>query len=251
MSSANAPAIANDPLPSRRQFSLLSLLVVILVVCLALGYFGERRRRMRVEVELQRKRDEVLALRAELGQLEDDPQLLKIADSRLVHLRAVPTHERDSWAWRVRLPPEKSWRLGISQGERWDASQLAFLGQDNSSPLEQAGEMTIEAWLAQHSNGQFSLIVRHTRGRRLTVAIPSAGLMVLRTQSGAITGTSNPRVAGFQKQDIVTPGTRVELLHWQNTLAQDFPAGEHHKLPGENQPLRSYGVSIYIEEIRP
>lgn len=237
------------PPHSRRQFSLLSLLILILIACLLFGYCGERRSRERAEFELQRKQNEVMLLRAELGQLEDDPQLLKIADKRLVHIRAVPTQDFDSWAWRVYLPPEKSWRLGVSQGERWDDGRLVFLGKDESSSVELAGEMTIEAWLAQYVNGGSSLIVRRARGRQ-TVAIPSAGLMVLRSQPGE----SIQRVTRhFREQEAQNPNgaaTRVELLHWRNTLAKDFPAGEHHTLPEAMQPLRSYGISIYIEEIR-
>src|SRR4029453_9620300 len=154
MNSSNIPDAAPKSLAgSKRQFSLLSLLVVILIACLVVGYVDEHRRRQHAESELRRKTDEVMALRTELG-LGANDKLLEITDNRLVHIRATPTHDQTSWAWRVFLPPGKLWRLGVTQGEQWDEARLAFLSKDDSRLVDLTGEVTIDAWIAKHLNGQ-------------------------------------------------------------------------------------------------
>jgi len=237
----------NAERPQRRgclQFSLFSLLLLVVIGCLVGAYLGEQRQRKEVEARLQQKEAENRQYRIDLGILDDRPNVLTISDPKAIHVCQLPAFEQLQWRWRLYLPPGKRWKLGITQGEEWDEVNRRFDGGDSGTILDETGELTLAAELMRELDGQTHLKISWCN-RALRASLPGAGLAIVRAN-----GKRTVHLAGAVKQETFPAERHVDLLRWHVALDADAPP-EGRILPGRTKPSPSYGFSIYLEEILP
>jgi len=235
--------------PQRRgwlQFSLFSLLLLAVIGCLVGAYLGEQRQRKEVEARLQQKEAQNRQYRIDLGILDDRPNVLTIADPKLIHIRQLPsTQPHMQWRWRLYIPPGRRWRIGVSQGEEWDEASQRFIGSEGGSNFDDTGELTLEAEMSRNLDGKAFVKTRWCNHGGATW-IPDAGVAVLLAK-----GKRTAHIAGDKKQETFAPQGHIDLMRWHVALDANVPLTEVGMLPGHRQPPSSYGFSIHLEETLP
>lgn len=235
------------------QFSLLSLLLLLVAGCAVAAWIGELRRRETAERELVELQAKMRALRKAVGITDDQPDVLKITDDKLVHVRALYPYDDLSWRWRIYLPPGKKWNLYYSHGAKWDDGRGVFGSGGGFSSLSCEGEFTLEAKVMRMLNGRPYLSYRawHSGGATM---LPEEGLRTL---------TSNGKVlveaTGGTKQATFANGGHIPLLRFQRELGpgsildtQRVRGAElfnHSLSPIDGLP--EYGISIALVENTP
>lgn len=240
----NSPETREGPAtaPPRRgwgQFSLLSLLGIVIIGCLAAGWFGERRRSDQAQAELRRSEAEVRDLRIALGILDDEPNFLTITDKKQVYVRAIPTYDDLHWRWRIFLPPGSTWEIQLTEGELWDARREQYMGGGGGTSIKQDGEFMLDARLMRDAEGRACIEVRQGR---------SASRFFLREASVPVllgNGKQTAKISGQGTQMAHERPGPIELARWYREVetkaapgAQTYPA-----------PHEGWGISIQIEEL--
>lgn len=227
--------------PSRHgcgQFSLLSLLGIVIIGCLAAAWFGERRRSEEAQAEVRRNEAEIRELRIALGILDDEPNFLTIADKKHVHVRAIPTGDELHWRWRIYLPPGPTWDIQLSEGEQWDARREQYMGGGGGTSIKQSGEFMLDARLTRDADGRAYIEIRQGR---------SAFRFFLRDASVAVlmgAGKRTSKVSGAGKQETRQRPGPIELVRWYREVeTKAAPGVEVYPAPRDG-----WGISIQIEE---
>jgi hypothetical protein len=139
---------------SRWKFSLRTLLLSVVIVCLA--------------IPLVLQSFKLRSAEAELRQLRNETGRLTIGDPKKVHVIAVDMDEPNTWRWKMFLPKgvRYSWCLGYGR----------ILGQGVPSPMikstsaepysESDAEVVIDARLRQMDDGHWLLSVSSRIGDR-------------------------------------------------------------------------------------
>ena len=244
-----APTAAPVKAPRRRfwQFSLFSLCLLAGIGCLIGAWLGERRQRRETEERLKAKEAENRQYRIDLGILDDEPGVLVVGDPTLVHVRKLPSFDASRpWRWRVYLPAGKQWRLGTSQGEELDEGSGDFGGGKRGANFDERGEITLAGNIDRKEDGRAQVRLRWgARGTSFWIGAP--GMRVLTAAQGQRT----VKFTGDVKQESFPPSGRIELLRW-HVAQQDGDNQLDVTTPvGQQIPPRSYGISIYLEEVLP
>jgi hypothetical protein len=129
-----------------RRYSLRTLLVVVAVACLAIGFFVLKNRLDDAERELRIRRNET--------------GVLTIGEPSDVHVIAVDTTEPNVWRWRIHVPRgEKfSWNFAsqnIPQHRPPAAAEFMSISQEPY--WERDNEVVVTARLSEGDDGQWRL----------------------------------------------------------------------------------------------
>jgi hypothetical protein len=228
----DAPApdkIEVSPAQPRRgwgQFSLLSLIILVVAGCLGAAWYGEKQRRTRAEAEFRK-------LRVELGIIDDRQGILDVSDRTKVHVWNMAPHNELEWRWRVFVPPGNTWHIRTSHGEEWDDEQNRFSGGGAGTGLDLDGEFNLEAQVVRNLDGVAYLEVRHGRGA-MRSRLPDAGVEVLRGK-----GKRQWKVLGNLEQQSLANSGEIELLRWYRDSPTSAASGA---------PSPGFGISIHLED---
>ena len=220
------------------QFSLLSLLLLFVIACLIAGYVGQSRRMEEARRELARRDETIKRLRQELGIDEDAESALTIDDPSKLHVAALPAWEEHVWRWKVYLPPEKKWKIGIEVLEKATPEQPLEIVNGSFSNVHGAGELIMEARMSRDLEGIPRLTARLGRG---TI---SGGSKSFEPQFKS--KRYRVELAGRPKPVVVSPGQRIEVL-------RRIVLFEPQKVSGrtEGSLYEKGALVIYLEEDLP
>src|SRR5688500_18999793 len=140
---------------SRWKFSLRTLLLIVVIVCLAIPLVLQSFELRRVEAELKQ-------LRNATGQLTVD-------DPTKVHVIAVEMDEPNTWRWKMFLPKgvRYTWCLGYGDIPAQGVPRPKMESTSNEQYSETQAEVLIDARLRQLDDGRWSLKVSSKIGDRI------------------------------------------------------------------------------------
>jgi hypothetical protein len=220
------------------QFSLLSMLGIVIFGCLAAAWYGEKRRADQALAEVRRSEAEIRELRIALGILDDEPDFLTITDKKQVYVRAIPTHDELHWRWRIYLPPSTDWEIEMTEGERWNTQGARYMGGGASTNVKLSGEFMLDARLTRDADGRAHIEI--VQGRSTTrVFLRDASIAVL---LGG--GKRTLQVGGAGKQVTHERPGPIELVRWYREAETNAAQGH----PTDLAPRDGWGISIQIEE---
>ena len=194
----------------RFRFSIRSILLAITFLGLLLAVAQLWR-------EVGPLREEVRRLRVETGQLTVD-------DPKRIHGFQIPTHENDTWRWRIYLPPGKGYTLYAYSGtipateerdQAWfDRIRATTNGTSSFSPSK-FGEVTIDCRLAK-LDGKWSLHLFTTShdDRGGTITAPS-GSTISQPTGDRLSKFGRISASSFQesKQADLSQNEPILVLH--------------------------------------
>jgi len=241
----NPPAPISAPsAPSRRrgwfQFSLFTLLAVIVAACFVAAWYGEKMRRLAAEEEFREREAEIREIRVMLGMLDDQREFLTVDDKKKVHIRFIPVDELH-WRWQVFLPLGTAWDIHTSQGERWSDETQVYTGGGGGTELDLTGEFTIDARVCRSLDGKCELEIRQGRSE-MHSTLQESGVALLRGP-----GAPTRKVTGVKGQETFEPTGQILLLRWQNDKPPSDPRIAERPATGDESPT-SFGISIRLEE---
>lgn len=226
----------------RPRFSLLAALGLTTIVGLLL-----------VIVQLWR---EVGPLRAEVRRLRSEVGSLTIEDPTKAYGISIPTFEKNTWKWRLYLPPGGKYSLHMRSGHlparaklpggAWFDELLKRGSGGSSSGSTWGGEFMLEARLIQE-NDDWVLVTRHksTDGPASAVSTskntiyPDEWLADSRSQSS----TSDIPAT---KQASFEPGDPFLLLHIMRPVIKETPGGGY-TITAPSGPADGFAVWIQQE----
>jgi len=100
------PTAQSQP-PRRRwrwQFSLFTLLMVVIFTCVIAAYLGTARRLEEANATVARQQAELKARDEQIARLEAELGKLSIKDPTKVHILTLPSKEDWHFRWRIYLP---------------------------------------------------------------------------------------------------------------------------------------------------
>jgi hypothetical protein len=149
--STEVPSLKSGP--RRWAFSLRTLLLVVLVLCVALGFYLTGRRLREAERELR-------VLRDETGRLS-------VEDRTQFHAIALDGDEPNTWRWRLFIPKghRYSWNLAAEDIPQHDPPRRAGTqGISNEPYWEQDNEVLVTARLRRLEDDAWQLSVESRIG---------------------------------------------------------------------------------------
>jgi hypothetical protein len=132
----------------RAKFSLRLLLVLVAIVCLAIGSYVVGTKLANAERELRKLRNETGAL--------------TVSDRSKVHIISVDTGEPNTWRWRMFIPKghKYSWHIADENIPKNDVPTRAGIGGfSNESYWERDNEVLVTAKLREGDNKNWTLSV--------------------------------------------------------------------------------------------
>ena len=239
------PERARAPRRAWWQFSLFSLLLLLLAGCAVAAWIGEMRRREAAERDTAHVKAAMRDLRTAVGLTDDRPDVLKITDEKQVYVRAFPPHDDLAWQWRIYVPPGRRWRVCISHGETWDESQQRYSGGSDSL-LNVDGEFTLNARIVRKLSDGRPFITAGTVRSSMGTLLPEKGLATLGSD-----GKLTAAYTGIKQQEVFAPNGPIPLLRWHRQW------GPGSSLDGANlsnaqetapAPFPEYGLTIHLEQ---
>ena len=232
-----------EPSPARRrgwwQFSLLSLLLLVVIACLIAGYVGQMRRMEEARRELALRDEAITRLRRELGIDEDAQSALSVGDPTRLHVAALPSFEEHTWRWKVYLPPGTPWRLVIEVSESEGGGKPLRTASVSRTSVSGDGELIMEARLQRDLQGTASIGTRIGRGKT------AHSSTYLESQLKA-KGSVHVDQAGQPRQVVTEPGKRLQVLR-RTVMEEPKPvAGKDITAAYELG-----AIAIYLEEAPP
>jgi hypothetical protein len=132
---------------SRWRFSLRTLLLLVVVVCIAIPMAIQTYKLYHAEAEIRRLRNEV--------------GYLSVEEPGKVHVIAVALNEPDTWRWRIHLPRDVrySWCLGFGDIPAKGVPRPKLRHTSNEPYSDKDVEVVVTARLRQLDDGDWSLSV--------------------------------------------------------------------------------------------
>jgi hypothetical protein len=142
-----ADDLPNNANSGRWRFSLRTLLLLVVIVCIAIPMGMQTYKLHRAETEIRRLRNEV--------------GYLSVEESSKVHVIAVDMNEPDTWRWRIFLPQgvRYSWCLGFGDIPAKGVPQPKLKHTSNEPYSDEDAEVVVTARLRQLDDGNWSLSV--------------------------------------------------------------------------------------------
>jgi hypothetical protein len=214
---------------SRWKYSLRTLLLIVVIVCLAIPLVLQSFKLRRVEAELRR-------LRIETGQLTVD-------DPTKVHVVAVETDEPNTWRWRMFLPKgvRYTWCLGYGDIPAQGVPQPKMESSSNVQYSETPAEVLIDARLRQLDDDRWSLKVSSKIGDRedqmngTRLIIPDEDMRWTREVP-----STQGSVLGSRGTEVLDPAGPIVLLMRRSNERQ--PAGSFRQWAPSANPMPGYMI---------
>jgi hypothetical protein len=211
-----------DPTSPRARFSLRTLLILVAVLCFAIGSYVVSRKLSDAERELRK-------LRNEAG-------VLAVDDRTKVHVISVDVDEPNTWRWRMFIPKghKYSWNLAAKQIPRFQPPQQAGMsGHSNEPYWERDNEVLVTAKLRPEEDGNWRLSVDPRIGDSknqmagVALKIPKEKMQWMTDGRGSST---DGRVLGNKGVEAVDPKGPIILLQRRPTDASGQPSS--NPMPG-------------------
>jgi hypothetical protein len=229
MAQATTPADASQS-RSRTwwQFSLLNLLLVAVIACVAAAYFGSRH-------ELENVKRANSTQRAELEELRKKIGVLAVVDDSKLYLQAHQDPFEENmfhWRWRAHLPtlpPTSQW---VFKSQLGNVEPTGF-GKPMSAVSSQLidGQFDVDATIERQLDGsaRLSIFARGSRrGLGGNVRLSEEDLKSLR----ALVNRGATRMSG-KRLLVTSPSDRLEFL----------------RIPSSDRPGEQTGLLIWLERI--
>jgi hypothetical protein len=222
-----------DPIPPRAKFSLRTLLIVVAVICLAIGSYVVGRKLGTAEREVRK-------LRNETG-------VLTVDDPTKVHVIAVGVDEPNTWRWRLFIPKghKYSWNIAAENIPRNKPPQKAGTSAHSSEPYwERDNELLVTAKLRQGEDGNWRLSVEPKIGdseNQMAGAALTISSEKMKWMTDGRASSTDGQVAGDRGVSVREPEGPIILLQRRPTERQ--PNG--NDLPSPN-PMPGY--MIWLKE---
>jgi len=223
-----------DPVPPRARFSLRTLLILIAVLCFAIGTYV-------VSKNLSDARRELRKLRNETGALAVD-------DPTKVHIVSVPVDEPNTWRWRMFIPKghKYSWNIAAEQIPRNEPPQQGGMsGHSNEPYWERDNEVLVTAKLRQQDDGSWQLSVDPRIGDSKN-QMAGAALKIPKEKIAWLTdgraSSTDGRNLGTNGVEVLDPKGPIMLLQRRPTERQ--PDGSHQPSPN---PMPGYMIWLNEE----
>jgi hypothetical protein len=224
----------SDPTPPRARFSLRTLLVLVAVVCFAIGSYVVARKMSDANRELRK-------LRNEAG-------VLSVDDPTKVHVIAVDVGEANTWRWRTFIPKghKYSWNIAAEQIPRSNPPQKAGISGFSNEPYwERDNELLVTARLRQEDDGNWRLSVDPVIGDSKN-QMAGASLKIPKEKMEWMTdgraSSTDGRVLGNKGVQVIDPKGPIILLQRRPTERQ--PDGSHQPSPN---PMPGYMIWLNEE----
>jgi hypothetical protein len=236
------PVTSKPPRPRWRwQFSLFTLLLVAIVVCVVAAYLGTARRLEEAKGTIGRQKLDLEARDAEIATLQAELGTLTIKDPTKVHILALPSREDWHWRWRVYLPPGKKWKIAEALGEKVPKQGFDMTGVPHSSSNGALGkgQFTAEVWLARDINGALRL------NRKFAGSGVASGISEEDGKKLLAEGSTSTDVAGMFATAVLDPAGPIELLRLHKYGSVPQPDG---RTVSSQQPY--FGMLLFFEEFQ-
>jgi hypothetical protein len=213
---------------SRFQFSLLTLLLLVTIVCLSAALWVMCRNLRETQAENQEFRDRF--------------GYLTISDPKKIHVIRIPNHEEDAWRWRVYLPEGHQYQVCFQVG-KIPRGLPADLSSDHSMPLA-PGEHTLFASLSSELHGNPVFHVRDFGNRMMgTALVGEKGDWLDDYTGGTLTGVLQGGTSVFETSD--NPKILLRLQVSESVASTGQLVGKQ----GGSKPRSARGVVVWIETI--
>ncbi|HEX2473647.1 MAG TPA: hypothetical protein VHK01_02810, partial [Lacipirellulaceae bacterium] len=208
------------------RFSLRTLLLLVVIVCIAIPLGMQSYKLHRAETELRQLRNEV--------------GYLSVDDRSKVHVIAVDMNEPNSWRWRIFLPQgvRYSWCLGFGDIPAKGVPQPKLKHTSNEPYSDEDVEVVVTARLRQLEDGDWSLSVSSMIGDQLyqmggaRVTIPSEEMRRIQQVS-----VYDGHTRGTRGTEAINPNEPIVLL--QKRVCEKQPDGSYQ--PWAN-PMPGYMI---------
>jgi hypothetical protein len=223
-----------EQIEARAKFSLRTLLIVVALVCFAIGTYV-------VGTRLANAEREVRKLRNESG-------FLTIDDRSKVHVIALGVDEANTWRWRLFIPKghQYSWNIAAEKIPKNDVPEKAEIrGISNEAYWEQDNEVLVTARLRQGEDKNWRLSVESRIGDSKNQMSGAALQIAKEKMQWMIDGrasSTDGRVTGDRGVAVFDPKGPIILLQRRPTERQ--PDGSY--LPSPN-PMPGYMVWLKEE----
>jgi hypothetical protein len=205
-----------DPNPPRAKFSLRTLLVLVAVICFAIGSYVVGRKLSDADREIRKLRNEV--------------GVLTVDDPTKVHVIAVNVDEPNTWRWRLFIPKghKYSWNIAAENIPRHEPPpKSGTAGFSNMPYWERDNELLVTAKLRKGDDGNWRLSVDPRIGDS-TSQLTGATLQISNEQikwmtDGRGSGTDG-QVAGDRGVSVREPEGPIILLQRRPTDASGQPS---------------------------
>jgi hypothetical protein len=211
---------------TRWRFSLRTLLLLVVIVCIAIPLGMQSYKLHRAETELRQLRNEV--------------GYLSIDDRSKVHVVAVDMNEPNTWRWRIFLPQgvRYSWCLGFGDIPAKGVPQPKLQHISNEPYSDNDVEVVLTARLRQLDDGDWSLSVSSMIGDQTyqmggaRVTIPSEEMRRIQKVS-----VYDGQIRGTRGTETLNPKKPIVLL--QKRVCEKQPDGSYR--PSAN-PMPGYMI---------
>ena len=147
--------IPTTPRRKRFQFSLLTLLLVVVMLGAIMGFWFAQR--------------ETNRLRAENRQLREELGVLAVGDPAKFYARALVVNDNLKWRWRIYFPNRRSYRINLQTARIDDFGRPSGSGSSTTF-LAEKGEYAIELEARKISPGHVELHLLLPSGNMTTSA---------------------------------------------------------------------------------
>jgi hypothetical protein len=209
------------------KYTLRTLLILVAVVCIAIGFYMMGTRLRNAERQLQ-------SLRNETGHLTID-------DRSKVHVITVPLDEPNTWRWRLFIPQghKYSWNISAEEIPQDEVPQKAEVkGTSNEPYWDRDNEVLVTARLRRDDENHWRLSVESRIGDAkyqmygTALKIPAEKL-----QWNTDGASTDGRVAGSRGVAVFEPQGPIILLQ-RRTLDENY----------EPSPNPMPGFMIWLKE---
>ena len=218
-----------DPIPPRARFSLRTLLILIGLLCFAIGSYVIARKLSDADRELRKLRNEAGVLSV------DDPTKIQVI--------AVDVDEPNTWRWRMFIPKghRYSWNIAAEQIPRDQPPKRAGMSGFSNEPYwERDNEVLVTAKLRQEDDGSWRLSVDPRIGDSKN-QMAGASLKIPKEKIEWMTdgraSSTDGRVVGGKGVQVIDPKGPIILLQRRPTERQ--PDGSDQPSPN---PMPGYMI---------
>jgi hypothetical protein len=238
------PTVQSQP-PRRRwrwQFSLFTLLMVVIFTCVIAAHLGTARRLEEANATVARQQAELKARDEQIARLEAELGKLSIKDPTKVHILTLPSKEDLHFRWRIYLPKGKRWKITQALGGNVPKQGFDLKGVSHGSTIFGVSEeeFTAEAWLQRDINGSMRLNLHFGNSQSGT------GISEEDTKKLLASGSTQSHTAGMSATEVYDPAGPIELLRLHKHSSVPQPDGT--SISSEKP---DFGFLLLLEEAKP